>query len=83
MCSVRPVRRSTPFGLVTLRTSSRPVSRGSAPHALSFSFRDVSLQPRNAASSIGSEEPTGSTVPRCSLSWALVPYDTYRNGRPA
>jgi hypothetical protein len=48
-----PCGVSTPFGVIILRTSSRPVSRGSAPHALSFSFRDVSLQPRNAAPAIG------------------------------
>jgi hypothetical protein len=57
------------------------VSRGSALHALALSFTDMSLQPRNAASSIESEETTGMTVPRCSLSWALVPYDTVPDRR--
>lgn len=48
--SVRPVRRFDALRVVILRTSSRPEGRGSAPRALSCSYRDMSLQPRTATS---------------------------------
>jgi hypothetical protein len=48
--SVRPVRRFDALRVVILRTSSRPEGRGSAPRALSCSYRDMSLQPRTEAS---------------------------------
>ena len=50
LVSVRPVRRFYALRVITFRTSTRPEGRGSAPHALSCSFRDMSLQPRTAAS---------------------------------
>jgi hypothetical protein len=47
---VRPVRRFDALRVIVFRTASRPEGRGLAPLALSCSFRDMSLQPRTAAS---------------------------------
>jgi len=70
------------------RPSSHPSdrSRAEALHALSRPFRDVSSQPRTAWF-VSGLRPEGrdpsEALSRCCLSWALVPYDTCRIGRPA
>jgi hypothetical protein len=73
---VRPVRRFDALRVFILRTSSRPEGRGSAPRALSCSYRDMSLQPRTATSLHQLRRADGRPVSRCSLSWVFVPYDT-------
>ena len=70
------MRRFNALRVFVLRTSSRPEGRGSAPRALSCSYRDMSLQPRTATSLRQLLRADGRPVSRCSLSWAFVPYDT-------